>query len=179
VADCPQEMRRVVVAGITGAGKTTLARELSRVTGLPFVELDGFVEGPGWSVLPDFRRSTEQLVAGPSWITDNLWYPEVQDLLLARADTVVWLDVDRPEVVKRLLRRSLRRGLPPRPVLVNGNRERLWAIVRASSPLRTAWSHHASHRTHLEQILSGHRVVRLRTPAQVEDWLLSVAPDRP
>jgi adenylate kinase family enzyme len=165
------EMRRVVVAGITGAGKTTFARALSRRTGLPFVELDGLVEGPGWSVLPDFRRNTELLVATPAWITDNLWYPEVEDLLLAHADTVVWLDLDRAEVLRRLLRRSLRRGLPPRPALVNGNKERLWAIVRSSSPLRTAWSQHATHRAHLEEVLRGRQVIRLRTAAQADAWL--------
>jgi adenylate kinase family enzyme len=172
-----QGMRRVVVAGITGAGKSTFARALAVALDLPFVELDGFVEGPGWTVLPDFRERTAEMVGTDSWVTDNLWYPEVEDLLLGRADTVVWLDLPRAVIVRRLVRRTLRRGLPPRPVLVNGNRERLWAVLLPSSPLRTAWSGHADHRARLERRLAGFpgEVVRLQTSGEAAAWLRETA----
>ena len=165
-------MRRVVVAGITGAGKSTLARELATYLPLPFVELDQFVEGPHWSRLPDVEQHVTEMAAAEAWVTDNLWYPEVQGPLLARADTVVWLDLSRAVVLRRLVRRTLRRGLPPRPELVNGNRERLWAVVLPSSPLRTAWREHAAHRARLEELLAGLdlAVIRLRSPEDVETW---------
>jgi adenylate kinase family enzyme len=165
--------RRIVVAGITGSGKSTLARSIAAQRGLPFVELDGFVEGPGWTVLPDFPERIAQLAAGEAWVTDNLWYPEVEQLLLERADTVVWLDLDRAVILRRLAVRTLRRGLPPRPALVNGNKERLWAVLLRSSPFRTALHQHARYRRHLEDVLAGidADVVRLRSPAEVSAWL--------
>ena len=165
-------MKRVVVAGITGAGKSTLARALASALQVPFFELDAFVEGPGWSKLPDVAAQVTAMAAGEEWVTDNLWYPEVQGPLLARADTVVWLDLPRSLVVRRLARRTLRRGLPPRPVLVNGNRERLWGVLHPDSPLRTAWRRHAAHRAEMEALLAGAdlEVVRLRTPVEVDTW---------
>ncbi len=166
-------MKRVVVAGITGSGKSTLARALAQALSLPFVELDGFVEGPGWTELPDVARRVTEMAAGDAWVTDNLWYPEVQGPLLARADTVVWLDLPRRVVLPRLVRRTLRRGLPPRPALVNGNRERLWAVVLPSSPLQTALWQHRAHRERMAGLLAdvGAEVVRLRTPGDVDTWL--------
>lgn len=166
-------MRRVVVAGIPGAGKSTLARALARALALPFVELDAFVEGPGWSTLPHIAERVSEMAAGDAWVTDNLWYPEVQGPLLARADTVVWLDLPRRVVVPRLVRRTLRRGLPPRPVLVNGNRERLWAVALPSSPLQTALWRHRAHQQWLARLLegAGPEVIRLRTTAEVDTWL--------
>jgi adenylate kinase family enzyme len=168
--------QRVVVAGIGGAGKTTFAREASRVLGLPFTELDEFVEGPGWTVLEDFADRTEAFVAGDCWITDSLLYPTVEALLLQRTDLVVWLDLPRDVIIRRLVLRTLRRGLPPRPVMVNGNREKLWAALRKSSPLRRAWRQHAEHRAHLERALQGVPVVRLRSEAEARAWLESQTP---
>ena len=170
--------QRVVVAGIGGAGKTTVARDVARLLGLPFTELDEYVEGPGWTVLPDFRERTEQLVSGDRWVTDSLLYPEVERLLLDRADLVLWLDLPRGVIVRRLLRRTLRRGLPPREVMVNGNKEKLWAALRKSSPLRAAWRGHAEHRAHLERVLAGAAVVRLTSDRDVGDWLAAQTPSR-
>ena len=171
-------MKRVVVAGIAGAGKSTTARRLSELLDLPYYELDGFVEGPGWSVLPDYRERTERMVATDAWVTDGIYYPPgVEDLLLERADTVVWLDLPRALVVRRLVGRTLRRGLPPRPVLVNGNKERLWAVLLPTSPLRTAWREHGDYRRRLGRTLQDRSfdVVHLRSAAEVDAWLAGLA----
>jgi adenylate kinase family enzyme len=170
-------VRRVVVAGIAGVGKSTFALRLAAESGLPYFELDGLVEGPGWTRLEDFRDTTAARVAEDAWVTDNLWYPEVEDVLLARADTVVWLDLPRRDVMARVARRTVRRGLPPRPLLVNGNREKLWAALRRSSPLRTAWAHHVRYRAHLEAVLAETdlTVVRLQSEEQARQWLSAQA----
>jgi adenylate kinase family enzyme len=175
-------MKRVVVVGIPGAGKSTLARWIAQRYDLPFHELDGFVEGPGWTQLPDYRERIADMVAGDRWVTDGLLYPEgVEQLLLSRADTVVWLDLPRGLVVRRLVRRTLRRGLPPRPVLVNGNKEHLWAVLLPDSPLRTAWRDHASYQERIGAALSATdaRVVHLRDAAEVVTWTTGQGTDPP
>ena len=48
-------MTRVVVAGISGVGKTTLARRLAAARGLRHVEVDALFHGPGWQRRPDLR----------------------------------------------------------------------------------------------------------------------------
>lgn len=172
-------MQRIVVAGIAGAGKSTVAEAVAARLGLPFLELDGLLEGPGWSVLTDFVERTQELVETDRWVTDNLLYPEVEHLLLGHADCVVWLDLPRGLVLRRLVLRTLRRGLPPRPVLVNGNRERLWAALRRDSPLRTTLSRFDSHRAHLERLLPSYdvSVVRLTSADAVDGWLAGLRPE--
>jgi hypothetical protein len=41
-------MQRVLVMGSSGSGKSTFARRLSDMTGLPFVSLDALFWKPGW-----------------------------------------------------------------------------------------------------------------------------------
>lgn len=42
------EMKRVVIAGCPGAGKSRAARTLSDLTGLPVIHLDSHYWQPGW-----------------------------------------------------------------------------------------------------------------------------------
>jgi adenylate kinase family enzyme len=173
-------VKRIAVAGIAGAGKSTTAQRLSELVGVPYYELDGFLEGPGWTVLADYKERIAEVLATDSWVTDSIFYPPgIDELLLSRADTVVWLDLPRGLIMRRLVRRTLRRGLPPRPVLVNGNTERLWAALLPTSPLRTAWREHGEYRARLTQALAnGHfEVVHLRSAAEVEAWLAGLVPD--
>ena len=41
-------MQRVLVMGSSGSGKSTFARRLSEMTGIPFVSLDALFWKPGW-----------------------------------------------------------------------------------------------------------------------------------
>ncbi|MDQ1740701.1 MAG: hypothetical protein QOE53_2353, partial [Pseudonocardiales bacterium] len=103
-------MQRVLVAGSAGAGKSTLAAELARRQQLPYTELDSLFHGPGWVPRPQFLDDVRAVVAGDSWVSE--WqYDDARPLLLARADTLIWLDFPRRTVMQRVLRRSLRRGL--------------------------------------------------------------------
>ena len=50
----PAGVRRVLVAGSTGAGKTTMARALSAARGLPHTEMDELWHGPDWEPRAEF-----------------------------------------------------------------------------------------------------------------------------
>jgi adenylate kinase family enzyme len=41
-------MRRVLVLGSSGSGKSTFARRLSQITGIPMVSIDAIHWPPGW-----------------------------------------------------------------------------------------------------------------------------------
>jgi uridine kinase len=47
-------MRRVLIAGIGGSGKTTLARRLAPVLGRTYHHLDGLYLGPDLRISPTF-----------------------------------------------------------------------------------------------------------------------------
>ena len=119
------------VVGVSGSGKTTLAAEIARRLGAPHLELDSVFHQPGWEPLPEqqFRTRVAEFVAGDRWVVDGN-YSIVQDLVWRRADTVVWLDPPRSQVMRRIIRRTLRRVIS-RAELWNGNRESWSNLLRA------------------------------------------------
>jgi adenylate kinase family enzyme len=135
--------------GNSGSGKTTLAIRLGEVLGAPHLELDSVFHQPGWEPMEraEFRRRVAQFVAGDTWVTDGN-YSAVQDLIWARADTVIWLDPPRSRVMRQIVWRTLRRAAL-RQELWNGNRER-WASMFTADPQESviawAWTQHGKYR---------------------------------
>ncbi|GHH40664.1 adenylate kinase [Lentzea cavernae] len=106
-------MKRVVVLGRGGAGKSTLAVALGDATGLPVVELDKHFWSPELEAMPPERWSEVQsgLAAGERWIMDGDLGPyDVLDVRLRRADAVVLLDYSFPRCAWRAVWRSRERA---------------------------------------------------------------------
>jgi adenylate kinase family enzyme len=84
----------VNVVGTSCAGKSTLAREVARRLGSPYVELDSLHWEPNWtSAAPDVLRArVREAVAAERWVVDGN-YSAVRDLVWARATVVVWLNL--------------------------------------------------------------------------------------
>ena len=172
-------VERIVVVGSSGAGKSTLARELSRRLRMPRLELDSLHHQPGWTELPEpeFRARVAAVTAAPRWVIDGN-YRAVRDIVWPSADTLVWLDLSRPRVTLRVVRRTLGR-LISRRELWNGNRERVrmalsWDPQR--SIIRWAWVQHpvtrAGYESAIREPAHAHLAVhRLRSPAQVRGFL--------
>ena len=95
----------MLVAGITGSGKTTYATELARRLGLPFHSMDALFHGPGWEPIPTFVDDVGAIVDGDAWVFDSHGHSEVQDLMWARADTAIWLAYPRVVAATRVTRR--------------------------------------------------------------------------
>jgi adenylate kinase family enzyme len=130
-------VERVSVVGISGSGKSTLTRRLAERLGCPRLELDAVHHLPGWEPIgmDSFRAEVGEVVTGPRWVVDGNYRAVVPDLVWARADTVVWLDLPRRTVLRRVTWRSLRRVVR-REELWNGNRETL-ATVLSWDPKRS------------------------------------------
>lgn len=168
------------MVGNSGSGKTTLARALAARRSIPFLELDGVFHQPGWTALErdEFRRRVETFIGQDSWVVDGNYRSQVGDLIWARADTVVWLDLPRRTVMRRVARRTVGRGLLRRE-LWNGNRESLRNVLSRdpeTSIIRWAWTEHdryrASYEAEFREPANAHlTVVHLRSTAQVRGWL--------
>ena len=164
---------RVLVSGISGAGKTTLARALGERWGLPAHELDALHHGPGWVPRPEFAADVRRFAAGDRWITEDQYHGVLGDLLWERADTVIWLDLPRRTIMWRVIRRTVTR-LVLRTELWNGNRERLLDLARPSHPIRWAWSRAESRSRETAKRAARFprvTVVRLRTSGEARRWL--------
>ena len=137
----PAAVRKVsVISSASGSGKTTVARELARRLGVPFVELDALVHGPNWTETSDdeLRRLLEPVLAGDGWVIDGGYWGKIGDLVLASADLVIWIDLPLHVWLPRLVRRTARR-LGSREEIWNGNRETFRGAVmgpRRADPLR-------------------------------------------
>jgi len=112
--------RRIVVYGSTGSGKTTVAARIARCLGVPHIELDAIHWLPGWVEKPldEFRAELLALLDSHAdgWVCDGN-YSKVRDIVLPRADTVVWLRLPLWVIFWRLLKRTVSRAW---------NRESLW-----------------------------------------------------
>jgi adenylate kinase family enzyme len=170
--------RRVaVIASASGNGKTTLARQLAARLGVTFVELDSLVHGPGWVETPDYelRRLVAPILGSDGWVIDGEYLRKLGTRVLDAADTVVWLDLPMRVWAWRLLRRTIRR-LRGREALWNGNRESLrGAFWGRDSLFGYAIRQHRLRRRTWPVELARFAVVRLRSPAAIEQWLASAS----
>lgn len=179
-APLPQPMRRVLVAGISGSGKTTFAAEYAARTGVPHTEIDALFHGAGWQPRPTFLDDVRELVAQPSWVTE--WqYDGARPLLVVAADTLVWLDLPTRVVMWRVVRRTVRRRLL-RTELWNGNVEPpLHTFLTDDEHIvRWAWRTRRKLRDRVPAVAQAHpnlAIVRLRSTRAVRDWLARVGCD--
>jgi adenylate kinase family enzyme len=167
----PHVPRRVLVAGNAGSGKSTLCLRIAERHDLPRIELDSLYWGPQWTPRPEFRADVAAFADDARWVTE-FQYREVRPVLLARADTVVWLDHPFAMVMGRLFSRTIRRragGVE----LWNGNQEpSLWsAFTDSEHILRWGWKSYRRSRTRVLTLVDRIVVVRLRGQGQVERWL--------
>ncbi len=145
-------MERVVVVGNSGSGKTTLARELAGRLGLTHIELDSLFHQPGWTPRdPDeFRDDLRERMArsGDRWTMCGNYKGVTWDITMPAADTIVWLDLPKSVVMRRVTARTLRRAIR-REELWNGNREPLTNFYRwapEKNIIRWSWTMHDSYR---------------------------------
>ncbi len=167
-------MRRVIVIGSGGAGKSTFARRLADLSGLPLVHLDALYWRPGWVPTPDadWDRVMEELAGGDSWIIDGN-YGRTLSRRVAASDTIIFLDLPRLVCIWRLLRRRFEYRTQRRPELPAGCEEKLsWEF------LYWVWTYPSRRRPgilrQLAAVRDEKRVLILRTRAEVERFLHTV-----
>ena len=171
-------MQRIYIVGSSGAGKSTLARKLAEKLGLKHTELDAVHWQADWTELDKdvFRQRVSELVTGERWVIDGN-YRAVQDIILARIDTLIWLDYSLARLYRQLVPRTLKRVFRSEP-LWNGNRETFRnQFLSRNSLLLYIYKVHKDQREHYRQLstqTNSFAVLRFRTPQELEKWLESV-----
>ena len=177
--------RRILVAGTSGSGKTTLAGRIAAAVGAPHTEIDALYHGPNWVPRENFMRDVAAFAAQPTWVTE--WqYGKARPLLLRRADLLVWLDLPRSVVMRRVVGRTAQRRLT-RTALWNGNLEPPLSTFFTDRDhiVRWAWRTRHENAQRVAAAVTSREdlsVVRLRRQREVDQWLAgplrdSVRPD--
>ena len=89
------EMRRVAVFGNAGGGKSTLARQLAKITHLPLHSLDTIKYRPGGSEVPhdEYLQIHSELIRGDTWIIDGFGCVPSAWERFSAADTLIYIDL--------------------------------------------------------------------------------------
>lgn len=179
--------RRIHVIGNSSSGKSTLGERLARLLDVPFVELDALNWEPNWVALnttnpQEFERRIREATAGDGWVVAGSYQSFSQRLFWSRLDTVVWLDLPLPQLVRRVIVRSWRRWRT-KELLWGTNYERFWPqlmVWRKEESL--VWWIVTQHRRKQRQLLqnmtdprwSHIRFMRLTSPSEVEAFTVSI-----
>lgn len=168
-------MRRILIIGSGGAGKSALARRLGASAGLPVIHLDAHFWHDGWVETPkeEWNRIVGEMLQRDAWIMDGN-YGGTLDLRLAACDTVIFLDMPRLTCAWRVIRRRFMHSGRARPEMPAGCPERLsWEFFQ------WVWTYPRRRRAgilaRLSTLRPDQRVVILRTAGQVDGFLATVA----
>jgi adenylate kinase family enzyme len=172
---------RIAVYGPTGSGKTTVARRLGDLLDLPVIELDALFHRTNWEPTPEDEFSakvSDELRRHPDgWVCDGN-YHAIRDIVLPKAETVVWLRLPFPLVFWRLFRRTVTRAWTREPLWgTNYESWRLSFLSRESILLWciTHWRRHVRSITEsLEEISHSADIIVLRSMREVRALLSSV-----
>jgi len=164
-------MKKVLVIGSSGAGKSTFARRLGEATGLPVIHLDRLYWKPNWVETTDkneWREKVEKVLAGEKWVIDGN-YSGTLALRLEKCDTVIFLDIPRAVCVYRVLKRVTLYTKGSRPDMTDGCDERFdWEFIK------WIWSYLMRSKPKVETFLKGVQdektIIRLQSKKEVENF---------
>ena len=86
-------MKKIMIIGCPGAGKSTLAKELAAITGLPLYHLDLIWHKPNKTTATreEFDKRLDEILKEDEWIIDGN-YQRTLEKRLSFADTVILLN---------------------------------------------------------------------------------------
>jgi adenylate kinase family enzyme len=137
-------MQRILIMGSPGSGKSTFARRLSGITGIPMVSLDALFWKPGWieSDKAEFKQHVIDATREPRWIMDGNYISHLVELRRDASDTIFWFDLPRSTCVLGILMRIATSYGHVRPEMGEGCPEKVdfeffrfvWTFERLQRP---------------------------------------------
>ncbi len=169
-------MKRVAVFGNAGGGKSTLARELAAITGLPLAVVDELQYRAGGVEVPheEFLQAHATLLAKDEWIIDGFGGIKLLWERLTAADTLVHVDLPLAVHVLWVTKRLIK-GLFAAP---QGWPEGSPVISSSISSYRVLWPCHTRltprYRTYVSETAQRKRVFHLRSRRELMRFLESM-----
>lgn len=164
-------MKRILIIGSGGAGKSTFATKLGEILDLPVIHLDRVYWKAGWEkpTKEEWARAVEGLIAQHEWIMDGN-FGGTLPMRVKRADAIIMLDVSRWVCLWRLAKRAIKYRGRHRPDMAPGCQERFDLTF-----VRWIWNYPTKSRPAKLALLSAtgpdQRVVILRSGREIAEFL--------
>jgi adenylate kinase family enzyme len=167
-------MKKVLVIGSSGAGKSTFARRLGKITGIEVIHLDKLHWKPNWIEPPkeEWRVIVENAVKSDSWILDGN-FSSTMKIRVAACDTIVFLEMPRIVCIWRVLKRIVVYRKGSRPDMAEGCNEKFdWEFIK------WIWNYPKQSKPKIESILEQYRnektIVYLKSNREIESFLCKI-----
>jgi len=167
-------MKRVLVIGSGGSGKSTFATRLGELLKIEVKHLDSFYWRRGWQETPkdEWLEKVRELASEDSWIMDGN-FGGTLETRIQHCDTIVFLDLPQLVCLWRIAKRRLLYRGRSRPDMTEGCPEKLdWEFVN------WVWGYSRRSRPKIVKLLAEHaatkRIVWLRSRAEVRRFLEDV-----
>lgn len=166
-------MKKVLVLGCSGAGKSTFAFWLGQATGLPVIHLDSIYWKSGWvaSTNDEWDEIMNELVKLDSYIMDGN-YSRTLDKRLVQADTVFYFDFPRRLCIYRVIKRRIINHRKTRADMAKGCSEKIDLEF-----LNWVWNYRKRNRGRILEMLEkadGQKQVHIfRNPGEVKKYIES------
>jgi adenylate kinase family enzyme len=167
-------MKRILVIGAGGAGKSTFAQRLGKILNIEVIHLDSLYWRPGWVEPPkeEWKKTVEHIIARDSWIMDGNYSGTLESRFEA-CDTVIFLDIERMICLWRVVKRAMKYRNKSRPDMAEGCPERfdlqfilwVWNYKKRSRPKIVRA---------LQENPQNRKVIWLRTDAEAEKFLAGI-----
>ncbi|MES2620931.1 MAG: adenylate kinase [Bacteroidota bacterium] len=111
-------VKRINIVGTTGSGKSAFSKKLSRISGIPYVQIDQIYWGADWYEPTDeeFFPKLREALNREQWILDGN-YGRTVPIKWKDVQVVIWLDYPFPLVFYRAVKRAITRAI---------SKEELW-----------------------------------------------------
>lgn len=163
-------MKKIIVIGSGGAGKSTFARRLADLLSIEVIHLDQLYWKPNWVTTPkdEWSKIVEELLSRDSWVMDGN-FGGTREMRMAASDTIIFLDIPRRICLYRILKRVVVYRGKTRPDMAEGCKEKFDLEF-----VQWVWNYpNRSRRSLLEEIekFKDKKIVILRSTNDTESFL--------